>query len=267
MGASTAPVARTIALANHQTGIVMVQNRSIVVIGASGGIGSAVVRQLRQTGFEVVAAGRNLGALQELAAETGAVAYQLDATDFAATTACMKWSAESVAPLYGAVNCAGSLLLKAAHRTSPDEFAGVIAASLTTAFSTVHAATQHIDREGGSIVLVSSAAARIGLANHEAIAAAKGGVNGLVLSAATSYAPRSIRVNAVAPGLTATPLTRSLTENEMVLKGSLQMHALRRAGTPEDISRAICFLMHPDQSWLTGQILGVDGGLADLKAR
>ena len=245
----------------------MVQNRSIVVIGASGGVGGAVVRHLRQVGFHVIAAGRKMELLQPLASECGAVPYEVDATDFAATTACMKWAAETVAPLYGAVNCAGSLLLKAAHRTSSEEYASVIAASLTTAFSTVHAATQHIDREGGSVVLVSSAAARVGLANHEAIAAAKGGINGLVLSAATSYAPRNIRVNAVAPGLTATPLTRSLTENETVLKGSLQLHALRRAGTPDDIARAIVFLMHPDQSWLTGQILGVDGGLADLKAR
>ena len=117
------------------------------------------------------------------------------------------------------------------------------------------------------MVLVSSAAARVGIANHEAIAAAKAGVIGLVLSAAATYARQGVRFNAVAPGLVRTPLTKGLVASEQAEKASLGMHPLGRLGEPGDVARAIAFLLDPAQSWITGQVLGVDGGLADLKAR
>ena len=120
---------------------------------------------------------------------------------------------------------------------------------------------------GGSIVLVSSAAARIGLANHEAVAAAKAGVIGLTLSAAATYGPRGIRVNCVAPGLVRTPLTARLTANEASLKASTAMHALGRIGEPQDVAKAIEWLLSPEQSWITGQLLGIDGGLGSVRSR
>jgi NAD(P)-dependent dehydrogenase (short-subunit alcohol dehydrogenase family) len=121
--------------------------------------------------------------------------------------------------------------------------------------------------DGGSVVLVSSAAARIGLANHEAIAAAKAGLIGLTLSAAATYARQRIRFNAVAPGLVRTPLTRGLVSSELAEKASVAMHPLGRLGEPDDVARAIAWLLDPDQGWITGQVLGVDGGLADIRPR
>jgi NAD(P)-dependent dehydrogenase (short-subunit alcohol dehydrogenase family) len=105
------------------------------------------------------------------------------------------------------------------------------------------------------------------LSNHEAIAAAKGAINGLVLSAAASYAPRGIRVNAVAPGLVRTPMTSRITGNEASLKASTAMHALGRIGEPEDVASGLAWLLDPAQSWVTGQILGIDGGLGSLRGR
>ena len=120
---------------------------------------------------------------------------------------------------------------------------------------------------GGSIVLVSSAAARVGLPNQEAIAAAKAGVIGLTLSAAATYASRGVRVNCVAPGLVRTPLTARITANESSLKASIAMHALGRVGEPADVAGAIDWLLGPESSWVTGQVLGVDGGLATVRTR
>jgi len=87
------------------------------------------------------------------------------------------------------------------------------------------------------------------------------------LSAAASYAARGIRVNCVAPGLVRTPLTARLTNNESSLKSSLAMHALGRLGEPGDVVRAIAWLLSPEQSWVTGQVLGIDGGLASVRPR
>jgi len=120
---------------------------------------------------------------------------------------------------------------------------------------------------GGSIVLCSSVAARRGLVNHEAIAAAKAGVEGLALAAAASYARFGIRVNCVAPGLTRTDLTRSLTQNETVAKMSAALHPLGRIGEPAEVASAICWLLDREQSWVTGQVIGIDGGLGHVQAR
>jgi NAD(P)-dependent dehydrogenase (short-subunit alcohol dehydrogenase family) len=121
--------------------------------------------------------------------------------------------------------------------------------------------------QGGSVVLVSSAAARIGLVNHEAISAAKAGIEGLALAAAATYAAKGIRVNCVAPGLTRTPLTARLWQNDAVAKASAGMHALGRIGTPEEVASAIDWLLDSEQAWVTGQVIGVDGGLSRVRSR
>ena len=146
------------------------------------------------------------------------------------------------------------------------QYQATINASLTTAFATVRAAGKYM-KNGGSVVLVSSAAAMTGLANHEAIAAAKAGIIGLTLAAAASYAGNHLRFNAVASGLTETPLTQSLTANETSRRLSEAMHALGRLGQPADIARAIVFLLDPANSWITGQVLAVDGGLSRVRPR
>ncbi len=171
-------------------------------------------------------------------------------------------------PIAGLVDCAGSLLLKPAHLTSQAEYEATIAASLTTAFATVRAAgrTMASQPEAGAVVLVASAAARTGLANHEAIAAAKAGVIGLTQAAAASYAPRKLRVNCVAPGLVRTALTTRITSTPAGEQASLAMHALGRLGEPEDVAGLIAYLLSPAARWMTGQVIGVDGGLGVVRA-
>lgn len=240
----------------------------ILVIGGAGGIGSAVARRLAQS-CRLALAGRNAERLESVATETGAQPVVLDARDSAAVDSAFQSVLSSYGRLDGVVNCAGSVLLKPAHLITDQEFGDTLALNLTTAFNVVRAATRAMMRqpEGGSIVLCSSVAARRGLVNHEAIAAAKAGVEGLALAAAASYARYRVRVNCVAPGLTRTELTRSLTQNENVAKMSVALHPLGRIGEASEVASAICWLLDREQGWVTGQVIGVDGGLGHIQAR
>jgi NAD(P)-dependent dehydrogenase (short-subunit alcohol dehydrogenase family) len=241
----------------------------LIIIGGGGGIGSAVARQWAAQGGRLVIAGRNADRLAGVAAETSALAVPLDARDGAAVDALLQSVQTSHGRVDGVVNCAGSILFKPAHLTSDQEFADTVAANLTTAFNLVRAAARLMMQQsgGGSIVLCSSVAARRGFVNHEAIAAAKAGVEGLALAAAATYARHGVRVNCVAPGLTRTNLTRSLTQNEAVAKISAAMHPLGRIGEPANVASAIGWLLDAGQSWVTGQVIGVDGGLGHVQAR
>ncbi len=238
-----------------------------VILGATGGIGSALCRRLAARGARLTVAARDARRVDALATELGAHGVTIDATCAAHVDRCIGEALEQHGRLDGVAHCVGSLLLKPAHLTTDDEWAAVLAANLTSAFLTVRAAVRAMTRTGGAVVLTSSAAARLGLANHEAIAAAKAGVQGLVLSAAASYASRGIRVNAVAPGLVRTPLTARLTANDASAKASAAMHPLGRIGEPDDVASAIAWLLDPDQGWVTGQVLGVDGGLGTVRSR
>ena len=240
---------------------------TFVVVAAGSAVGSRVAQMLSARGARMVLAGRDSAVLASLATSVGGLAVTADAANFADVERCVAEAVDTTGRIDGIVNCAGSILLKPAHLTSAQELQDVLTANLISAFATVRAAAGAMRQGGGSIVLLSSAAAAIGLPNHEAIAAAKAGVSGLARSAAATYAPYGIRVNAVSPGLVDTPMSRSITTNELARKASIAMHPLGRLGTADDIAEAICWLLTPQSAWVTGQVIGVDGGLATLKSR
>ena len=225
-----------------------------LIIAASSAIGQAIVQGLLLQGDTVFTTARD-----ETKIKPNAL---LDATDFDAVEAVFKQAGK----IDGVVNCSGSLLLKSAHMTSKSEYQSVIEASLTTSFATIRAAGQEM-KKGGAVVLISSAAALTGLANHEAIAAAKAGIIGLVQSAAATYASSGLRVNAIAPGMIDTPLTNSLISNPLMLKASIAMHGLGRIGVARDIANGVIFLLNPANNWITGQVLAIDGGLSVVRPR
>ncbi len=176
-----------------------------LVVAASSAVGTALVRRLAARGANVVMTSRRPAALAALAEEVDGRVATVDATSFADVDRAVADAVGWTGRLDGLINCAGSILLKPAHLTSAEELAAVLAANLVTAFAVVRAGAAAMRSTGGSIVLISSAAATIGLPNHEAIAAAKAGVAGLVRAAAATYASQGIRVNGVAPGLVDRP--------------------------------------------------------------
>jgi len=239
-------------------------SRVIVVFGGTGGIGSAICKRLVTEGATVISASRS-GAPES--DSTGHLSHlKLDATDFDQADDAIQRIQSEHGQIFGLVNAVGSFLLKPAHLTGKAEWEDVVRANLTSAFAAVRSGVKVMRRSGGSIVLVASAAACIGLRNHEAIAAAKAGVVGLTRSAAATYARSGIRVNCVAPGMVETALSEPLLSNEKARAASEALHPLGRIGHPDEIASAVCWLLHPDQSWVTGQVLGVDGGLAAVRS-
>jgi NAD(P)-dependent dehydrogenase (short-subunit alcohol dehydrogenase family) len=242
----------------------METGRTHIVLGGTGGIGSEVVRRLRESGANVLALARDEARLEDLARETGAAVIAADASDFDAVEQAAGQARDRWGRLDGIVNCVGSVLLRPAHMTSAAAWRETLAQNLDTAFAAVRTGGKLLG-EGGSVVLVSTAAVRSGLPNHEAIAAAKGGIEGLVRSAAATYGPQGIRFNAVAPGLVRTPLTERITGNERAAEASRSLHVMGRFGEPAEVASAIVWLLDPAQSWVTGQVIGVDGGLGSAR--
>ena len=239
-----------------------------LVLGASGAAGSATARRLAAAGHRVHLAGRDADALAPLASETAAAGvHTVDARDVAAVKQVVDAVADAEGRLDAATNLVGSVLLKPAHLTTAEEWDDTLATNLTSAFALLRAAAPRMRDTGGAIVLASSAAAQTGLANHEAIAAAKGGIIAMVRSAAATYGANGVRVNAVAPGLVRARMTARLVDNEAQAEASRKMHALGRLGEPEDVASLVAWLMDPENSWVTGQTIGVDGGLGQAHPR
>lgn len=243
------------------------QNPVYVVLGATGGIGTELCRRLaRADGARLVLGGRSREKLDALAGELDAETrtVELDATDGGAVDGVFETAVSEFGGVTGAVNCVGAFLLKPAHMTTDAEFDEQLSLNLKTAFGAVKAAANHM-RDGGSVVLISSVAGRVGLENHEAVAAAKAGVTGLAMSAAATYVSRGLRFNVVAPGLVQTPMTENVTRNDASREASQELHPLNRLGEPADIAAMISWLLDPAQDWVTGQEFGVDGGLSTLR--
>ncbi len=238
-----------------------------LIFGATGGIGSALARHLASQGHKLALSGRNTDRLSALKAETGGIALAGDVLDWKTTQSIVESAQEELEGLDGVACCIGSILLKPAHLTTQEQYEAIVSNNLTTSFGIVKAATKALFTSGGSIVLTATAAAQTGIANHEAIAAAKAGVIGLTQSAAATYAPRGIRLNCVAPGLVETPLSAPILSNPAGRLASEQMHPLGRLGNADEVARSIAWLLSPDQSWITGQTLAVDGGLSTLRTK
>lgn len=226
-------------------------NAPILLIGASSGIGLATAKLLQQEGRAIITAGRRdpgLGAphitfdvlagplpMDQLPAELGGLAY-----------------------------FPGSIDLKPLRSTKADDLRAAFELNVLGAFTTVQACADRLKKVPGSgIVLFSTVAVGRGMAFHSSVAAAKGAVEGLTRSLAAELAP-TVRVNCIAPSLTRTPLADKLLSSPEREAASAERHPLKRVGEADDIAAMAAFLLSERARWITGQVIGVDGGMSAI---
>lgn len=228
----------------------------IVVAGATGGIGAALARRLAARGAEPFLLARDPARLAALGAELGAPWRAVDVTDAPALKAAL---AEAGTPLRGLAFCIGSILLKPAGRLTEADFLDAFRLNALAAAMAVQAAMPALAAGQGAVVLFSSVAARKGFANHAAISAAKAAVEGLAVALAAELAPQ-VRVNCIAPSLTKTQLAEPLTRSPQMAEAIARQHPIPRLGEAEDAAALADFLLSNAAGWITGQVIGVDGG-------
>ena len=235
-----------------------------VILGATGAVGQALTQRLtQQDNTVVIKVGRNADLLAQIDANDSTLTRVVDLTSYAQTQALFAELAQKY-KVIGVAHCVGSILLKPASFLTEEEWHTTININLNSAFNAVAAISKHV-KQDASIVLFSSAAASIGLANHEAIAAAKAGVEGLARAAAASYAAKNLRFNVIAPGLSEAKMSRTFFDNPKSLDFSKKLHPLGRLGTPDKLASLAAWLLNPENDWLTGEVIHCDGGLATVK--
>ena len=234
-----------------------------LITGASGGIGRALARQLHAQGCRIAAVSRDANRLDGVEA---AVRIAADTTTpegaALAIAACQQALGDAPTLL---AHCVGSTLVAPLHRTRIEAYREVMRVNLDSAVFMLQAWIAARQGAPGAAVFASSVVARIGVANHEAIAAAKGGVEALVRSAAATYAAQGLRINAVAPGMTDTPMTAGMLKLPAMREGAARQYPLGGVQTADDVAEVMAWLLGEGAARLTGQVIAVDGGFTTVR--
>lgn len=239
--------------------------KTCLITGASGGVATALAAHLRAAGWRLALASRRA---DELALAEGEVAITADvATEDGAETAVAR-ATEAFGQVPDAVaHCTGAILIAPIGRTTEAQYRACLAANLDSAFFVAKAYAPRVQKSPapGVLLFFSSVAAGIGVANHAAIAIAKGGVEALVRSLAADFSGAGLRVNAIAPGLMRTPATERMLSNEAAARAIAGQYPLGRHGEAEDAAALGAFLLSDAAGWVSGQVIGLDGGFQAVR--
>mgnify|MGYP006090999287 CR=1 FL=1 len=232
-----------------------------LILGATGSIGSSLAKKIVSDGGEVHLVGRDENSLSILASELNASFTTCDVLEENFADKVVNDLGET--PINGLAYCVGSIDLKPLKLTKKSDFMQSFNLNLISATEIIKSTSENLKQNKGSIVLFSTVAVKRGFTNHSIVASAKGAIEGLTVSLAAEFAP-NIRVNCIAPSLTKSKISNFLLKNEKIAEGIAKMHPLKRLGEGSDSSAVANFLLSDDSSWITGQILGVDGGRSSL---
>ncbi len=225
------------------------KGKNIVIVGGNSGIGQAAVQILKEQGANLF-----------LFSKSGEGTEALD------TSKDFETMPNLPEVIDGVVYCPGTINLKPFHRISIADFQQELEVNFLGAVRVLQACMKGLKKsDQAAVVLYSTVAVQTGMGFHSGIASAKGAIEGLTRSLAAEWATSHIRVNAIAPSLTDTPLASALLSTEEKKEASGKRHPLGRIGTPKDIAASTVFLLSPQSSWMTGQILHLDGGMSSLK--
>ena len=240
---------------------------SYLIVGGSSDIAIVTAKKLLEQGSKVTCLARDESRVEELKS-LGAEVVVGDALDKESVSAAIEIaSQQGDGKISGVAHLVGSIAIRPPHALALDAFNEVITTNLSSAFLTLSMCGKAMLKMGGGrMVFTSSVAGSLGLVNHEAIAAAKGGVESMVRSAAATYAKRGIRVNAVAPGLTDTRLAATILRSDAMREASANMIPLKRINEAEEIASSIHWLLTGAPDNFTGQVMHLDGGMSQILA-
>ena len=232
-----------------------------LIFGATGSVGSNLAMQLSEANKEIHLIGRNEAELEKLSAELGCDYTVLDILSDDIYES-LKNKFDDI-DLAGIAYCIGSIDLKPLVKTNKEDFQKCLQLNFFPIVEVIKAFQNNLKKNKGSIVLFSTVAVKRGFTNHSIIASVKGAIEGLTVSLAAELAP-NIKVNCIAPSLTNSKITEAILKNKIVAEGIAKAHPLKRIGEGKDTAAMAKFLLTEESSWITGQIIGVDGGRSTL---
>ena len=232
-----------------------------LIFGATGSIGSSLAQQLKDSNQEAHLISRNEDELKALSEKLGFSFTVADVLEDGFIDQIKPDVSDDI--IKGLAYCIGSIDLKPLKRVTESDMNKCMKLNLYSAIEAIQGFQDELKKSNGSIVLFSSVAAQKGFTNHTIIASAKAAIEGLTVTLAAEFAP-SIRVNCIAPSLTDSKISQSMLKSEVVAEALAKAHPLKRLGEGNDSASLAKFLLSEENSWVTGQIIGDDGGRSSL---
>ena len=230
-----------------------------LILGATGSIGSSLAEQMVNSGFNIHLVGRSETETKDISEKLGCTFTIANVLE----NGFIEKVKNDIQDIKGVAYCVGSIDLKPLRMVTEEDFNKCMKLNLYSAVEVIKGYQESLKKNKGSVVLFSTVAAQRGFTNHAIIASTKAAVEGLTVSLAAEFAP-NIRVNCIAPSLTNSKIAEPMLKNKALADGIAKAHPLKRLGEGKDSAALAKFLITNDSSWVTGQIIAVDGGRSKL---